>query len=266
MTAVDVTYDGVDLSDAVPGAYVTKVVRPLVGARRHRTKEIPGRAGSWIFGEEPGDRILEVSVDIQGISFADRRAAVVALADWCDRPTPEALILSDEPDRYHLAILDRDADPDEWLLAGSVVLRFRAGPYSLASTITVETIAAAGAGTDSGTFSAVDTIDAEPIIEITPTNGTITTFALTVNDDELGYSGPTVASGNTVTISTISDTVTQGVNGDTMLTGAYSGTVVMSGVSGVFPLIVPGTNTWAISWAGTATAVTVEISWRRRYR
>lgn len=266
MSRVDVTYNGVDLSDAVPVAYVLNVTRPLVGARRHRTVDIPGRAGSWIFAEEPGDRVVEIELDLQADSFEDRRAALTALADWCDKPTPVVLILSDESDRYHLAILDRDPDPREWLVSATITLAFRVGPYALDLVASAENIAASGAGTDSGTFTAPDTIDAEPVIEITPTNGTISTFSLTLNSDAIGYQAPTIASGQTVTISTISDTVTQGVNGDTMLTGAYTGTVIMSAVSGVFPLIVPGLNSWTLSWSGTATAVTVEISWRRRFR
>lgn len=266
MTRVDASFAGVVLSAAVPSAYILNVSRGLVGARRHRTVDVPGRAGSWIFGEEPGDRRIELAVNIEADSFAERREAVEALAGWADSRTQQALVLDDEPDRYYVAILDMDPDPEEWLCRADLSLRFRAAPYALAIAVSGETIAATGAGSDSGTFAIPDTIDAEPVVEITPTNGTITAFEFTLNGDTIGYTTPPIASGQTVTISTISDTVTQGLNGDTMLTGAFTGLVLMSSVSGVFPLLVPGTNAWALSWSGTATAVTVEISWRRRFR
>lgn len=264
----DLTLNGVALSTAVPAAKVLDVRRPLVGARRDRFVDVPGKPGSWTFPEQPGDRVIEFVVDVQADSFADRRAALTALADWCDLGAVAPLIIDDEPDRYHEAILDDQADPREWLVSAEIPrLSFRVGPYALASDASQEVLAVSGAGSDSGSFSIPDEIDAEPVIEITPTNGTITGFGFTLGADELDYTGPTVTSGNTVTINTISDTVTSGLSGDTMLTGAYNpAALVMALVGGVFPLLEPGENTWGMTWDGTATAITVEISWRRRYR
>lgn len=263
----DLTLDGVALSTAVPGALVVKPVRPLVGRRRTEFVDVPGRAGSWKFPEEPGDRVLEFEIDILGDTFEDRREQTRALADWCDIGAAANLIISDEPDRYHVAILDNDPDPDEWLLRSEATLRFRADPYALATTPSTEEIAVAGAGTDSGSFEIPDLIFAEPVIEITPTNGTITSFTLTIAGVAITYTAPTIASGNTLTINTISDTITTGISGDTMLTGAYTAAnLVMGFVTGTFPLLVPGENTWVLTWEGTATAITVDVTWRERYR
>lgn len=265
--AVDLKLDGVDLSTAVPGALVIVPVRPLVGGRRDVFVDVPGKAGSWKFPEEPGDRILRFAIDILGADFPDRRAAVTALADWCDLGRVAPLIVSDLPDRYHNALLDNDPDPDEWLRRAEIDLAFRCDPYALGLVPGEEEIAASGAGSDSGTFDIDDSIDAEPVIEITPTDGTITGFTFTLNGDALGYGGPTIPSGNTVTLSSISDTVTSGVSGDTMLTGAYNpAQLVMGLISGAFGLLNPGENTWSLAWSGTATAVTITIGWRRRYR
>lgn len=262
----DVTLDGVDLSTAVPAAKILDVRRPLAGARRHTAVAIAGRADPYIFTEQPGARSLEFDVSIEADTFAARRAAVVALADWCDLGAEAQLIIDDEPNQYHNAILDDgDGALTELLRGGDATLRFLVGPYSLAVSTSSETVTATG-GSDSGSFTPADTIVAEPIIELTPLNGTLTTFTLTLNGDTLTYASPTIASGNTLTISTISDTVTLGVNGDTMLVGAYTGTVVLADVDGAFPLIVPGSNTWALVWTGTATNVRVAITWRRRYR
>lgn len=263
----DLTLDGVALSTAVPGALVVKPVRALVGKRRDEFVSVPGRAGSWKFPEEPGDRSLEFVLDLLGDSFDDRRAQVRALAGWADLGRVANLVISDEPDRYHAAILDNDPDPDEWLRRAEAMLRFRCDPYALALTPSTEELAVTGAGTDSGTFSIPDSISAEPVIELTPTNGTVTSFTLTIDGVAITYTAPTIASGNTVTINTISDTITTGISGDTMLTGAYNpANLVMGFVSGVFPLLVPGDNTWVLTWSGTATAITVDLTWRERFR
>ena len=269
MTAlsVDLTLDGVALSSAVPEALVVVPVRPLVGERRDVFVDVPGRAGSWRFPEQPGDRSLEFKVHLLAADFEARRASVEALADWCDTSETVRLIVSDRPDRFHEVMLENAPKPDEWLLAGEADLVFRAGPYALGLEPGTETIAASGAGSDSGTFDFGGSICAEPIIEITPTNGDIETFALTIGDDTIAYEGPTIANGATVTVSTISDTVTSGINGDTELTGAYlGGLVIMSAVSGVFPLLCPPTVEWSLTWTGSATTVTITITWRERYR
>lgn len=265
----DVTLNGVALSTAVPSAIVTRPERPLVGSRRDVFVDVPGRAGSWKFAEEPGDRIIELAVDILAETFEARRSAVRALADWCAVGAASNLIIDDEPDRYHVGILDNDPDPDEWLNhAGSIRLRFRCDPYALATALSSETVAVSGGGSDSGTFNVDDVLDAEPIIEITPNDGTITGFTLTVNGYAISYTAPTIASGNTVTISSISDTVTAGTNGDTMLTGAYNPASVTMGfvTANLFPLLVNGTNAWSLTWDGTATDITAEITWRERFR
>lgn len=265
----DVTLNGVALSTAVPDAIVTRPERSLVGKRRDQFVDVPGRAGSWKFPEEPGDRTIELAVDILSAGFDERRAAVRDLADWCDIGATAPLIIGDEPDRYYVAILDNEPDPEEWLThAGSIRLRFRCDPYSLASALSDETVAISGAGSDSGSFSVSDELDAEPIIEITPNDGTIEGFTLTLNGYVLSYTAPTIASGATITISSISDTVTAGANADTMLTGAYNaGAVTMAFVTtNLFPLLVNGSNTWSLSWTGTATDITAEITWRERFR
>lgn len=262
----DVTLNGVALSTAVPTAQVLRPARHLVGKRRHRTADIPGRDGPWIFPERPGAGAVELDIAIDADTFADRRAAVSALADWCDLDDVAALIIADLPDRYYDAILDTDPTPSEWLNAAEVTLKFLTGPFALAVSTSSEAITATGAPADSGSFSIDDELAAEPVIEVTAVGGTVTEFSFTLNGDTLTYGGPTIAAGNTITISSIADTVTQGVNGDTMLTGAYTGLVLLADVAGTFPELAAGTNTWSLTWQGTATDVVLDISWRRRYR
>ena len=266
MTATDVTLNGIALSAAVPEAAVLRVKRELLGGRRDTFVEVPGRPGSWVFAEEPGDRRLELELDIQATTFAGRRAAVEALAEWADTPAGAyTLVIDDHVDRYYEAVLGSAPAVDEWLNNAGVTLDYRVGPYAFAVS-TSSTSITASAGAASGTFSAADEVIAYPVIEVTPLNGTVTAFTIQLNGDTLSWSG-SLASGSTVTVSSISFTVTDGVNSDVNLTGAYiSGDVNMSTIAGDFPLVVPSTNSYAFTTTGTATAVRFRITWRRRYR
>lgn len=265
--STDVTLNTVALSTAVPDALVLKVARQLTGARRTAFVEVPGRAGAWTFPEQPGDRTLTVVVDITAASFAERREAVRDLAYWADVGAVARLIVDDEPDRYHDAILDASVDVSEWLtVAGDIEIPFRTGPYANAITITEETLAVTGPSPDAGTFDAPDTVEALPVIEVTPTNGTLTTFTLELNGAALTYA-TAVADDATITISSLVDTVFAGANIDPTLAGLLNPALVsMGGVTGEFPRIVEGSNDWDFTWAGTATAITVTIRWRERFR
>jgi len=262
---VTASLNGVELTDLAPSALIVDIARQLVGQRRSVFVEMPGRAGSWKFPEKPGDRRVSIELSLSAASFAERRAEVRAVAAWCDLDGPARLILSDEPDRYHDALLE-DGAVFEQLAHGSGSLTFRVGPYALAITPSSTEITATGSGSDSGSFTGADELDALPVVEITPTDGTLTGFEFTLNGDAISY-GDTIAAGDTVTISSISDTVTLGASGDTDLTGAFvAGLVAMGTVSGEFGRVIPEANDWALNWTGTATEITIAITWRDRYR
>lgn len=262
----DISLNGVALSTAVPEAIVLVIERPLVGKRRHETVDAPGRAGSWTFNEEPGDRVLSVDLDLQGDSFDDRRDAVRRLADWCDLGAVAAFIADDEPDRYHSVLLDDDTNPAEWLVRATITLRFRAGPYALALAPTTEELTITD-GHLTAVLNVPGDVDAEAVFEIDPNgNGYIDGFTLTVNDDMLTVLGPFGAD-QIVTVSAISDTVTVGPSGDELLTGAFNpADISMGQVSGRFPVLVPGDNDIALDMEATATPALLRIIWRRRYR
>jgi len=269
MTATDVTLNNVALSVAVPTAQILAVRRPLLAARRHRVIDIPGRAGLYRFDEEPGDRTIGLVVDILAGTFAARRAAVAALAYWADIGTSAELIIDDEPDRYHTALIDSDPAAIEHLLHAEASLEFRVGPYAHAVAVSTQSVAVTAASPASGTFAIGDLVTAEPVVELTANDGTVTSFTLTVNGYALtwGPGADTIASGETITISSLADAVTLGVNADVNLTGTYDVAYLsMVDVSGEFPLLLEGTQTWALEWTGTATDITLEFTWRERFR
>jgi predicted phage tail component-like protein len=263
-TPVSITLGGTALGSACPEFRVRDINRGLLGERRDEYVQVPGRPGSWLYTEEPGDRVIVIEGIMRADGTAARRSAMRSLARWAQTDGTAQMIFGDEPDRFYAVTLADAPDVNEVLRYGEVELEFRADPYPLSTSLSTETIAVSGSP-DSGTFAVSDDIGAYPVIEITPTNGTITSFTLTVNGFQLAWSG-TLLEDETLTISSVSFTVTAGQNGDTMLTGAFDPNLLeMSDVIGEFPELVPGTNDWSLSWVGTATTVTVEVTWRERF-
>jgi predicted phage tail component-like protein len=264
----DVTLNAVALSTAVPAAVILEVRRPLVARRRHKIVEVPGRAGAWTFDEQPGMRLLELDVDVQADTMAARRTAVRDLAYWCDIGTAARLIIDDEPDRFYDALLDDEPDVLERLVHAATTLKFLVGPYAQAIAVSSEAISITGSP-GSGTFAIPDKVTAEPVVELTAVDGTVTSFVLEVNGYELSW-GPgadALALGESLTISSISDTVTLGLNDDVNLTGAFDAAdLTMADVAGEFPLLLEGTTEWSLAWTGTATRVDLEFTWRERFR
>ena len=261
-----VTWNGVS-SSTIPELVIGKVTRQLLGEARGTHKTVPGREGAWFFPEKRGLREITLECFVEAASLGtDRRDAITAVADWADVETEARLIISDEPGVFYEAVLVRPPSPDEWREFGVFDLVFLAQPYALATTVTAHETSGDADFTE--TWDAGLEVPTYPVITVTPTNGTITSFELTVNGQTLSFTG-VIADDQTITINSISAVVTEGVNEDTELTGAYDpNTAIMSGVSGVFPVLLPPSdNSYHFQvLAGTATAVTVEVIYRLRYR
>ena len=259
------TFDGIS-STTVPEIEVVRVRRPLTGGRRDAFVEVPGRAGFWLFEEEPGARTITLEMQLLATSFEDRRSAVIALADLLDRRGLVRLIVDDEPDRFHLVKLSNAPDPEEWLnYTGTFPIELIAEPYSQALTISTSTLSPA---TDAPANLVIpDTVDAIPVVEITANGGTVIGFELTVDGTTL-VDTDTIAAGTTKTYNSIAYVANDGANADTELDGTFNpSTLAMEGISGDFPILAPGTNVVVFDkTAGTATSATVEFSWRRRSR
>lgn len=256
------TINGVALEDAVPEALVINVRRSLLGARKTVFQDVPGVAGSWVFGDRPGDRTITLTVHIQADDFAGRRDAVRRLAAWADTFDPATLVIDDEPDRAEYAILTSTPQPDEMLNTAQLDLEFRARPYAYALTTSTETW-----GATSGvahTFTLPDTVEAPPIITLTAA-APCASWSLEVNGETLTY-GTAMASGADVTVSTPAFVVYTGTNVDPDVVGSFDpATVSMAAVDGAFPMLSPGTNTVTVTAAG-GVAMDVAVVWLRRYQ
>jgi predicted phage tail component-like protein len=263
-----VTWNAVS-SATIPELTCGKVTRQLIGEHRGKFVTIPGRPGSHYFPEERGRRKITIECFIMAAdsSFpAGRRDAVTEVADWVDINAECQLILSDAPNVYYNAVLVDPPDVDEWRELGTFDLVFEADPYAYDNTGSSHLFAM-----ESGVEQSYDfglSAQTWPIIEVTPTNGTTTTgFTLEVSGQTFTYDA-IVSTGDTVTINAISMAVLAGTSNDVNITGAYDPVdLLMSGVSGTFPLLIPGSNDITItSLGGTADEFDVNFIYRKRYR
>lgn len=260
-----VTINGVTSTSGCPKLHIQRVDRDFLGARRDQLVLVPARDSSYVFPEEPGDRSLVIVGRLRADGISAKRTAVHLLSKWADTAGLVHIIVDDETDRYWEGILTGGITVDDTERYGYVEIEYTVGAYALA----VNTSSAAlvmNTNPDSDTFSAPDLVSSKPVIELTPHGGNMTSFVLTVNDDALAVT-ETVASGSTITVSSIVPIVTIGVSTDVNLTGAYNPAAVrMVNVIGTFGQIQPGTNTIELSWVGSATSVDVDITWRERFR
>lgn len=250
-------------STSVPGLYVQKVDRNLFGEVMDEEDQLPGRDGAWVYGDDArGMKPIPVQLQIvQAIS--DRRAATSDLARWLNLSGMQNLAFSDEPDRYWRAYLPKAPPANEWRNQSKVVLEWRAEPYAYSVSTSSQCVTATG-GEDSDQFMVSDDLPACPVIEITPLNGYVDGYTLTVNDYELIVQ-TVINQGNTQTVSGCSYTITGGLNAEAELNGAYSPSPLWTvDARGEFPLLEAGLNDWGFSWDGSATNVRICFYWRER--
>lgn len=247
-------------STTIPGLIVTRVRRGFVGARRDEYMDVPGRSGFVLFAEQPGRKRLVLECDIQNATFDDRRAAVRALADLVDLPGLANIVVSDEPDRFYTVKLLTDPDPDEWLVRAGFPIEFAAEPYS--QSLTPEQLLISsfpGVAANPGGVIAV------PVVQVTAT-GNVDGYRLTFGDLVLEDTA-SIAPGETKTINSISYTVTDGTSTDTNLDGTFDPLALsMAGISGDFPLLLPGDNTVNAEVLAGGGSVALDIDFRVRSR
>lgn len=265
---MEVTWNGVS-STTIVGLTCGKVTRRLVGSHRGSFVQVPGWPGSHYFPEERGRRTISIDCHVlnEGSGFPTaRRDAVTEVADWLDINAECKLTLGDAPGLYYNAVLVDPPDVDEWRELGEFTLVFEADPYAYALTPSSHPFALTSGVEVTYDFD-IQT-QTWPVIEVTPTDGiSAQGFELTVGTQTLVYSA-TVATDDTVTINGIGMAVLAGTSNDVYLTGAYDPLdQQLVGVTGVFPIIVPGDNSITITTiAGTATTYDVNVHYRKRYR
>lgn len=253
-------------SSTIPELVCGKITRSLLGSHRGTYMEIPGRPGSWYFPEERGRRQIKIECHIEASSFpTGRRDAVTEVANWLDINAEAHLEISDAPGIFYLGVLDTVPDVDEWREFGVFDLVWLIDPYGYDNDADAEDFVQQTG--DSWTFDFGVLSATYPVVEITnDSGGNIAGFTLTINGSSIVYSG-TIADGATVTVNSIGMAVLAGANDDIMLTGVYEPTdMLMTGVTGSFPVLQPGSNTLSIDSATASADVTVRVNYRKRYR
>lgn len=97
----DITFKGTALS-TLAGVGVTDIIRPTRPPRRRHKVELPGRAGSYDFGNSVAeDYSIQVAIVIQADTAAQLRTRAAALATWADGKG--ALSFSDAPSTVYQA-------------------------------------------------------------------------------------------------------------------------------------------------------------------
>lgn len=263
MSGYIITWDEV-ASTTLPELYVTRVGRGLWGEVRDTRIPMPGRDGAWLFTENRGQRVITAELVRVRAPGERLRATVSELADWLDKAGEKRLVVDDQPDRFWRAALAAAPDVDEWAMTGRTVIEWSAQPYAFAMSLSE--VCASATSASGAMFTAADTVEAYPEVVITANGGAASGIHFTMNGDALVF-GAAIGAGQSLTISSISSTAITSPSIDVDLTGAFDpSALTMASVTGDFPLVLPGGNSWTVSYSGSATSVTVCVRWRRRYR
>ncbi len=247
-------------SSTIPGLLVTRVRRSLVGALRDEFMDVPGRSGFVLFSEQPGRKRIVLSMHIEEGTFDQRRAAVRELADLVDVAGLANIVISDEPDRFHTVRLASNPDPDEWLVSAGFDVEFAAEPYS--QSLTPEQLLIT---TFPGVAANPGGVIAVPVVQVTAT-GNVDGYRLTFGDFVFEDTA-SIAPGATKTINSISYTANTGTSTDTNLDGTFDPlTLEMAGISGDFPLLLPGDNTVNAEVLAGGGSIALDIDFRVRSR
>lgn len=86
--------------------------------------EIPGRAGSYDFGNQLGSREIKVDFIIKASSPSDLRTKARDFAKWLYTEEPAQLVILDEPDKCYMAKVTGDTDLQETLRLGEGTVTF----------------------------------------------------------------------------------------------------------------------------------------------
>lgn len=272
MSGYEIIWNDVS-SLTIPEFTCSTIKRGVLGAHRGTFVEIAGRDGAWYFPEERGRRKISIECFILAESFPQaRRDVFTEVANWLDINGETSLVLGDDPTVFYNAVLLDPVDPDEWRELGEFGLEFSAQPYSLAmetSAVEFEQIM-----DDEWSYNFDVMSHTRPVVEITNVSGgTITGFNFIMGSDGSGFGGYSLnypgalADGATLNINSIGMAVLSGANDDVMLTGVYEPTdLLMTGVSGTFPIIEPGVVNMSIEGEDTGAEVEIRVLYRKRYR
>jgi predicted phage tail component-like protein len=157
------------------------VDRVLLPALRSKQLEIPGRHGTYDFGENTyANRIVSVSLEYVGESFTELRTRAREISAWLTGVNgAKRLIFDDEPDKYYMAKIYNQMALSNIFKQGKTEAAFECEPFAYSVTLFTDTASVTASGSTL-TVSSSGTIDT-PFTVILQNNGisAISTFTLT---------------------------------------------------------------------------------------
>jgi predicted phage tail component-like protein len=239
------TFNGVT-SDSI-GLKVKNYKKSILPPISVISYDLPNKAGKYFMKNKLDQRSIEIEVYFSGASESDYETKVRNLASWLYTTSPKQLILSEEPDKYYMAILSEETELEQIYIHGIATLRFEClTPFAYSTTQDTVNWAT---GTSSITINNGGTAETYPTISFTAWD-TSALFTNTTVGKKIELQGLTT--GQTVVINCDTGVVT--VNGT-----ANNSYLTLD--SEFFPLNV-GNNTITLT---STTHNTVTFTFNKRY-
>ena len=255
------SYDNFDI-------IVNSVNRSFLPSQRKREFMIPGKHGTYDFGNNTFDNIIiPVIIQYVGITLNDLRLRTRDIAAWLSQTSYKKLVFDDEPDKYYLAKIYSDVGLENFFRIGKSSIQFECQPFALSVITSAEDICIddgvpldsdvlLDAGDDytytldAGVSSDIITIAYNGNAELglgaedgaqfsIIVTGTFTVFSISMNGKTLTYTENCTA--QTITIDNVNATVKNGVTNKLFNT---------TGDVGEFLKLIPGDNVITITKTG----------------
>lgn len=111
---------------------VNSVNRSFLPGQRKRELMIPGKHGTYDFGNNTYDNIIiPVIIQYIGSSLNDLRLRARDIAAWLSQTSYKKLIFDDEPDKYYLVKIYSDAGLENFFRIGKSSIQFECQPFAL---------------------------------------------------------------------------------------------------------------------------------------
>lgn len=120
---------------------VKSVDRPILPALVRREISVPGKHGTYDFGENSYEnRIIIVEIKYIGTSFNELRLRARNIAAWLSQTTYKELIFSDEPDKFYLAKIYDPVSLENFFRLGKATVQFECRPFAMSVVTSAEDV------------------------------------------------------------------------------------------------------------------------------
>ncbi len=114
-------YNGIELPSFAKAGKIKNPPHPPISLI---TTAIAGRPGSYYFGQNLGEKTIEVPIIFSSSTKADLPDVKRALVDWLFYDEPKQLILPEETDKYYMAKVSGDTDLEQMMNTGWGTITF----------------------------------------------------------------------------------------------------------------------------------------------